>query len=110
MILEAFSHVLRQEYASDRPALFVLQAWLTQHLQKPEGQAATDVVTCVLHTELELQTLGKTQCFQARSPSGKVLLSSLYSYCRSYEDWQYRRWLHKLRASDFQNETGSSLA
>jgi hypothetical protein len=110
MILEAFSRVLRQEYASDRPALLILQSWLTHHLQQPEEQAASNVVTSVLHTELELKTRGSTHCLQARSKSGKMLLNSLYGYCRSYEDWQYRRWLHIVQPADFQNETGSSLA
>ena len=44
---------------------------------------------------------GGERHFEGLSRSGKVLLKSLTSYCVSYDHWQFSRWLHNLRASDF---------
>jgi hypothetical protein len=108
VILEAFSHVLHKEYGPKQPAVAVLQRWLAAQLmnQTPE---ALDHVHHIVLTELSLKRkavrrkngLRYVLFVQANSISGQVLLNSLYDYCRSYEDWQYRRWLHTVKASDF---------
>ena len=107
MILEAFSNVLKAEFETTRLALPILQAWLKRHLARPFPNP-NDPVHQVLVTELEWIEAGELSCVTARSHSGKILLDSLQDYCRSYEDWQYRRWLHALKASDFNKPSQQS--
>lgn len=102
MILEAFSHVLKQHYTANQSATRLLHAWLHSHLNGQQGNANCPV-NRVLLAELELFQQGDHIWFEARSQSGERLLRTLYDYCHAYEDWQYRRWLHHVRASDFNN-------
>jgi hypothetical protein len=112
VILEAFSHVLHKEYGSKQPAVVVLQRWLAAQLMNPAPEGL-DHVHSILLTELSLKRkaipaktgLRYVLFVQANSISGQVLLNSLYEYCRSYEDWQYRRWLHTVKASDFKENS-----
>lgn len=99
MILEAFSEVLREEYHQGRTAEEILHAWLSAHLDTPAGEENS--VGRVLHTEVSRLNLNGETWFTGRSASGNRLLDSLYSYCKSYESWQFSRWLHHIRASDF---------
>jgi hypothetical protein len=39
--------------------------------------------------------------FIPNSSTGKALLKSLLEYCRSYDHWQFSKWLHQVQASDF---------
>jgi hypothetical protein len=70
------------------------------HLKHPTP-STEDKVRDVLVAEIELTLETPVLLFQGKSPSGDILLKSLYEYCLSYEDWQYRRWLHEVKASDF---------
>jgi hypothetical protein len=108
-------------------ARFLLFSWLSQQLQTPlppvpHKQAYPSLqqynrncterqVIAVLQTELALAT-GKAsrqttatplrlQAFHARSATGKRLLDTLCEFCDSYEQWLFNRWLHHLKASDF---------
>jgi hypothetical protein len=115
VILEAFAEYL---HAAD-PALRatdVLGKWLWQKL--------TAVPICnvdrVLHCEMSIcvakssakgsvepelryrrQAGERAYTFKGTSDSGKRLLKSLYEYCCSYEQQKWARWVHTLKASDF---------
>ncbi|MEB3245798.1 MAG: hypothetical protein VKJ06_07435 [Vampirovibrionales bacterium] len=39
--------------------------------------------------------------FYGKSVSGRKLLKTLWHYAQSYDHWQFRRWLHEVRPSDF---------
>jgi hypothetical protein len=102
MILEAFSEVLHQYYHhSERSATAVLQQWLHYHLSHPCPQPCNHIHR-VLLTEIQyIEGSSSLMVFSGRSPSGDKLLASVYDYCQSYENWQYRRWLHTVQPKDF---------
>lgn len=105
MILEAFAEVLHQQYHSQhRPAVTVLQAWLQgylqSYLQHPSSEPM-DHIHRVIVTEIQQVSTEPWCVFAGKSPSGSTLLASLYDYCQSYENWQYRRWLHTVKPTQF---------
>lgn len=112
MILEAFAKYL---HAADpaTPASSILARWLWERLTSPQK----DGVDRVLRAEVALELSGrggrkyglKAECgnqlpgylFCANSDSGKRLLKSLYEYALSYEQQKWSRWVHCVKASDF---------
>lgn len=114
MILEAFSSILKERYSAEASgesssensrstsACYVLQCWLLDHLNHPVTDE-TDHVHRVIRTEFSASLQNGLPVIEAKTKSGAILLESLYDYCRAYEDWQYRRWLHTLSASDFES-------
>lgn len=99
MILEAFSECLRAEYSPDEPSVYVLYRWLTDILSEDPNDG--DQISRVIHAEITMQNVDSYVVFEGLSKHGDRLLKSLYDYCQSYEDWQFRRWLHRVKASDF---------
>lgn len=127
MILEAFSQYLHHHYprhalaldtlsltgeggelvsrnkveAEEMPAITdILYEWLYKHLSIPCQEQ--DPVSRILHTEVVMVHFDEAYYFEPASPSGEVLLESLEAYCESYDNWQFSRWLHNVKASDFQ--------
>jgi len=112
MILETFSITLKAEFSPSQRASVVLRKWLIAHLSNP-NPASNDKVHCVINAELELlppllyeagdaaASDGYFQLIQPKTATGVNLLNALLHYCDSYEHWHYRRWLHRLQASDF---------
>lgn len=100
MILEAFSETLRTYNGQTCSPERVLFDWLTDHLTLPP--APNDMIGRVLHTEIEMIDCNGFPAFEGRSHTGRILLESLYKYCRSYDHWQFTRWLHERQASDFE--------
>ncbi|MBX2859829.1 MAG: hypothetical protein KTR14_01245 [Vampirovibrio sp.] len=98
MILEAFSHELQAKYGKGEPSEKILHQWLLTIMQmsRPKTQ-----VERVLHQEVMMVHMKGQVIFQGRSESGHGLLRSLYNYCKSYDHWQFSRWLHEIKASDF---------
>lgn len=97
MIIKAFSEYIK-EFDDSKSATVLLVEWLKQNLSKsPE-----DNIKKVIHKEIafindengEFKYIGK-------SKSGQVLLKSLYNFALSYEQQKFTRWVHKLKASDF---------
>lgn len=120
MILEAFGQQLQQPHHRGRSPEAVLCQWLASILLVPPSQNAgrkaadptaltpeeevavqQEQVARVIHAELELCEHEESFFFQPRSESGRILLESLFSYCRSFDNWQFSRWLHHIQASDF---------
>jgi hypothetical protein len=116
VILEAFAEYLHAADPQSR-ATDVLSQWLWQKLTtKPLSN-----VDRVLHCEMSIcvaKTTGSASVdetalryerdsgdqaytFKGTSESGKRLLKSLYEYCCSYEQQKWARWVHKVKASDF---------
>lgn len=110
MILEALSQELQAPENQGRTPERVMYDWLVGILLEPP--APTDHVGRVLHTEIQLIDAG-VECmdmlttepgqfsFEGRSESGNRLLVSLFNFCRSFDNWQFSRWLHNVHASDF---------
>lgn len=110
MILEAFADYLR---SADPvvPAESVLLRWLWEKLTLP----AQNNVDRVLRSEITVErscekkiednqsdSPTKTKFkFSPRSSSGRRLLKSLYEYSMSYEQQKWSRWVHRIKASDF---------
>ena len=111
--LEAFAEYL---HAADPKlsASDVLAEWLWKRISLPPLTS----VDRVLHREIAINQVNvqsnfenlnkqlsngnrEVYVFRGVSPSGKRLLASLYEYCLSYEQQQWSRWVHTLKASDF---------
>lgn len=99
MIIEAFSIVLQRPENRDRIPERVLYDWLVQILLVPPSPE--DHVAKILHTEVELLNHEGGYNFEGRSESGNRLLVALFNYCRSYDQWQFSRFVHHINASDF---------
>jgi hypothetical protein len=116
VILEAFAEYLHAADPTIR-ATDVLSQWLWQKLT---GTPVNNVDR-VLHCEMSI-CVAKTNSrassgeealryegrsgeqaysFKGTSDSGRRLLKSLYEYCCSYEQQKWARWVHRLKASDF---------
>lgn len=104
MILTAFSEQLKLDCNRDRKPEHVLFDWLTKSLLMPP--APDDQIGRVLHTEIAMIDVEGYPGFEGKTDTGRQLLESLYQFCRSYDHWQFSRWLHELRASDF-SEAGA---
>jgi hypothetical protein len=115
MILEAFAKYLHAA-DSEISAPDILARWLWERLSIP-AETTTDQV---LHCELKLQLTSDprkhilslklvdkgrrkplTYVFRGASVSGCQLLKSLYEYSLSYEQQKWARFVHTLKASDF---------
>jgi len=116
VILEAFAEYLHAAEPNLR-ATEVLSQWLWQKLN---ADPITNVDR-VLHCELSIsvakasnketaeqpnlkyrrQAGERAYTFKGTSESGKRLLRSLYEYCCSYDQQKWSRWVHTLKASDF---------
>lgn len=99
MILEAFSAYLQKQEHQERSPERHLYDWLARILLLPP--APDDMVGRVIHAEIELIDCNGYRGFEGKSTTGHQLLKSLVAYCRSYDHWQFSRWIHEVRASDF---------
>jgi hypothetical protein len=116
MIIETFSRVLRHPDHAGRPAREVLLEWIADVLSGQPWQmldTMTDdtltptqvhaVLTYAFKVTVDAQ--GKLSV-RPHSTAAQQLLHSLLDYAESYESWQYRRWLHHQKASDFTGTFG----
>ena len=111
LILESFSRVLRHPDHIAQPATEVLMQWLYDVLmEKPwialESLSDHDLtdsqIRAVLSSAFDVVVAGQGQwAIVSRSANAQHLLDSLLQYARCFEDWQYRRWLHQAKATDF---------
>ena len=112
VILEAFAEYLHKA-DPNVPAPNILARWLWERLSGPP-ETLTDRV---LRSEIELkperrsrkggetptQSLvwGPGLTFVGTSSSGKRLLRSLHDFSLSYEQQKWSRWVHGVKATDF---------
>lgn len=119
MILEAFSKYL-QEADPTLSSTEVLARWLWEKLSLP----AESNVDRVIHTEIRVcraDLRDGDAChllvphpddaedladyiYCGSSESGTRLLNSLHEYCLSYEAQKWARWVHQLKATDFEEK------
>lgn len=124
MILEAFADYLHSADPK-APATDILARWLWERLSTPPLNNVDRVLHCEILVGIERNTKNrslnhqslmsnatessrrgreqdtKTIIFKGSSDSGKRLLKSLYEYCLSYEQQKWARFVHSLKASDF---------
>jgi hypothetical protein len=106
LILEAFSTHLKAHNQPNDPPERILMEWLTTALLYPP--APGDMIGKILHTEISRMESQGYYWFEGKSDTGRELLNTLTQYCRSYDHWQFSRWVHEVRASDFnQRKYGS---
>jgi hypothetical protein len=110
VIIEAFAKYL---HAADpaTPASSILARWLWERLTSPPQDATDRVLRCEIEVELRSKpgtrwnaksdAMPPRYHFSATSDSGKRLLKSLYEYALSYEQQKWSRWVHVVKASDF---------
>jgi hypothetical protein len=111
VILEAFAKYLQ---AADpaTPAPSILACWLVERLRQPPQTNVDRVLHCELAIEggtkqalnrghQQKLTCPSGQTVIALSASGGRLLKSLYEYSSSYEQQKWSRWVHRVKASDF---------
>jgi hypothetical protein len=112
VILEAFAEYL---HGSDPnlPASAVLSRWLWERLTTPPETIADRVLRAEMKIDLCNRELPKTSArrfqlpglpgyvFTTESAEGRRLLRSLYEYALSYEQQRWSRWVHCVKASDF---------
>lgn len=124
VILEAFSKYLH-EADPMLTSTEVLARWLWERLSTPPTSNVDSVIHCEIslcrqdtsEQDLDLDELFITQkddddcgvdcayVFRGKSVSGDRLLNSLKAYGHSYEQQKWSRWVHKIKASDFDFKT-----
>lgn len=111
MILEAFAKYLHSANP-DLPATTILARWLWERLSIPPESAVDRVLHCEIaiaaHKKGGKEALrfengekGPAYVFQGLSDSGRKLLNALHQYALSYEQQKWARWVHNVKASDF---------
>jgi hypothetical protein len=117
LILEAFAQYL-QAADEKTPATDVLARWLWERLFTPPETTVDRVLHCEVKVALRRKASSTAPAhgdevehfyinqksayiFRGASSSGSKLLKTLYEYCLSYEQQKWARWVHSLKASDF---------
>jgi hypothetical protein len=100
MIVRAFSKYIKQFNDDSIPTDVLLYGWLKDNLTRKPGCN----ITKVIHAEISL--LSDEDCnikFMGKSKTGIKLLETLYNYSKSYDQQKFSRWVHDLKASDFES-------
>lgn len=112
MILEAFAEYLHKSDPGV-PAQAILSRWLWERLTTPAETIADRVLRNEISIEQTDRRLPKVSAskfhlpglpgyvFGASTDSGRRLLRSLFEYASSYEQQRWSRWVHCVKASDF---------
>ncbi len=97
MIISAFSKHIRS-YQADIPPVIILIRWIKDILSKePENN-----IEKVIHEEIAIkQNESGLYMLLGKSKSGANLIESLYKFALSYEQQNFVRWIHSVKASDF---------
>jgi hypothetical protein len=111
LILDAFSRVLRHpDNATASPAQLLVE-WITailtdQPMTSLDSLSDNDLtpaqIKAIFSQAFQLiQTNHGPPAIVSRHTHAQQLLDSLLHYAHSFDDWQYRRWLHTTKATDF---------
>lgn len=100
MIIKAFSEYLKS-FNNEIPPLLLLSRWLKDKLSiNPENN-----VERIIHKEIGLLVNERGLFFLiGKTTSGKILIEALYEFALSYDHHKFNKWVHKVKASDFNNE------
>ncbi len=100
MIISAFSKYIRS-YKANIPPVIILIKWIKDILSKePENN-----IEKVIHEEIAIvkNQLG-VYMLLGKSKSGANLIESLYQFTLSYDQQNFARWIHSVKASDFKQK------
>jgi hypothetical protein len=112
LILESFAQYLHDADPTV-PAQAILSRWLWERLTTPAQSIEDRVLRSEISIEVTDRTMPKVSAkrfqlpglpgysFAAPTDSGRRLLRSLYEYASSYEQQRWSRWVHCVKASDF---------
>ena len=100
MILKAFSRYI-QKFNADIPAVILLSKWLRENFSK---KPKNNVERILQKETVFLKNQQGLFLIIGRSDSGRRLLESLYQYALSYDNYKFSKWVHKLKASDFESD------
>jgi hypothetical protein len=109
MILEAFARYLHNS-CQETDATQVLGRWLWERLTLPPETLEDKILRSELNVDIEdMDDLSGPYTaynnahyiFSAHSDSGKRLLKVLYEYASGYEQQKWSRFVHGVKASDF---------
>lgn len=113
MIIEAFAKYL-QASDPEQSAVKVLVKWLWERLSLPAQNNVDRVIKHEISIERseaamnmnksDFSTSDSRYTFVAKSSSGSRLLKTLYEYAMSYEQQKWSRWVHCVKASDFNKD------
>jgi len=97
MIIKAFSEHLKQ-FERTIPPVIILSRWLKDILEHvPENN-----VEKIIHTEIcYLRNKIGIFILVGKSETGRNLLESLYNFALSFEQHNFSKWVHDVKASDF---------
>ena len=97
MIIKAFAQHLNN-FSRDIPPIIVLSKWLKDKLS---SEPLTNVDK-IIHEEIGIaQNKMGLYLLVGKSPTGKNLLEALYNFALSYEQHNFSKWVHDIKASDF---------
>ncbi len=113
MIIDAFANYLRKS-DPELSALVILARWLWENLTFAENNTQiSKVLKAEIAVSISKKNLSNTDfkpvkplnvpvyLFSPKSPTRKVLLQNLYDFCLSYEHQKWSRFIHHVKASDF---------
>lgn len=112
LIIEAFAKYLHSADPAT-PAPVILGRWLWERLTSPPECNEDRVLRAELAIEVAdivgnsgsvrgwAASLVPGYYFNPASENGKRMLRSLYEYASSYEQQKWSRWVHCVKASDF---------
>lgn len=98
MIIKEFSQYL-QKLNADIPAVVLLSCWIREKIQQNPETNVDKII------QKEIALLKNKRGFYllfGRSDSGRKLVEALYEFALSYDNHKFSKWVHKLKASDFQ--------
>jgi len=96
MIIKEFSDFLKKN--DKKSSVSLLFVWLKTKIESP----AKSNIDRVLQKEIYIakNKIGHS-LFIGKSPSGRVLIDSLYKFALSFEQQKMARWVHKQKANNF---------
>lgn len=99
MIIKAFSDYIKP-FNTEIPSLVLLSKWLRENLsKKPENN-----IERIIHSEIGfLKNNRGLFLLIGKTPSGKILLESLHEFALSYDNHKFSKWVHELKATDFED-------
>lgn len=97
MILKEFSNYIKN-FDENISACFLLLKWLKIKIEEKEET----LTGTIIKKEIKI-TNNKNFPFEGKSKTGENLIESLYFFAQSYEQQKFNRWIHYIKASDFNN-------
>jgi hypothetical protein len=100
MIIKEFSEFLKKHIEENVPPTELLARWLKYKLSiEPKSD-----VDKIIHAEIKFEKDKRGKIFfTSKTKTGKSLIESLYNFAQSFDQQNFNRWLHEIKASDFKH-------